>query len=263
MTRSAEATRQAFLEEGLALFTEAGVGRGLRTVPVAEVAKRLGRTTGAAYQIWERQEDYHHDLVTYILSTVDWTGPEILVNISNDAARGSLDDLLRESTQAYLDSSTAQRFSYLVNHFYALSIDDDGVRSALLAGAHRHRDRLLTLTNELLKLLARRMREPYTPIDLVTAGTALTEGFKLITMQNPDWNRRVQRVDRPPDAPSWTLYSVSFEAMFERFTEPISFTQPTSGPKPASGAEPASSEEPASGAEPNPETAANQSMGSV
>ncbi len=223
MTRSAEATRQAFLEEGLALFIEAGVGRGLRTVPVAEVAKRLGRTTGAAYQIWERQEDYHHDLVTHILSVADWSDPEILGNIAKDAAAGvGIDDLLRDGPQAYLDSWMTQRFSSLVNHFYALSIDDAGVHSALVAGAHRYRDQLLTVTNELLSLLNRRMKAPFSTIDLVTAGTALTEGFKRIMMQNPDWNRSVQRLDRSQDAPAWTLFSISFEALFERFTEPVS-----------------------------------------
>jgi AcrR family transcriptional regulator len=228
MTRSAEATRQAFLEEGRALFIEAGVGRGLRTVPVAEVAKRLGRTTGAAYQIWERQEDFHHDLVTYILAVAEWTEAETLrAMVLERATTAAPDDLIRTSSQAYLESWISQRSSYLAHHFYALSIDDDDVRTAIRNGASRNIDSLVSVTPDILAVFGRKIRRGYSTLDLVSACSALTEGFKLFLLQHPDANRLIQREDRAPDSERWTLFSVSFEALLDRLTEPLTRTSPT------------------------------------
>jgi AcrR family transcriptional regulator len=222
MTRSAEATRQAFLEAGMVLLIEAGVGRGLRTVPVAEVAKRLGRTTGAAYQIWDRQDDYHHDLVTYILTTAPWSGPNIIARFVEDSeTAGSIDDVLRDSTQRYLDFTISQRFDLMILHFYAVSIDDDEVKAALQRGHHRNLSLLKDMSEQLIAMLGLRLRDRFTVTDLVTACGALVEGFKLSSALDPSLNRLIQRSDRPTTEPPWSLFSIAFEALFRSFAEPI------------------------------------------
>ena len=57
--RDADETRRQLLQAGRELLIERGVDLGLRNIPVIDAAARAGRSSGAAYQIWHRQADFH------------------------------------------------------------------------------------------------------------------------------------------------------------------------------------------------------------
>ncbi len=223
MARSIESTRQAFLEEGQALLFEVGVGRGLRMVPVAEVARRLGRTTGAAYQIWERQDDYHHELVSHILKDAEWTDAELLLGMFAKQHDHStdIDEQLRIAPQNFLTASIQRPSSLIWLYFFAVSEHDPAVRDHLANAYLRFQSAFGKAGEQLLPQLKRRLLPPYTIDDLATSLIALTEGFRQRISAQPEANRTVQRADRPPGAPSWTLFAVSFEAVLDAYTEPL------------------------------------------
>jgi AcrR family transcriptional regulator len=60
--RTADETRTLILEAAIQLLLERGVTAGVQHVRLQEVLRTVGLTTGAAYRIWNDQDDFHRDL---------------------------------------------------------------------------------------------------------------------------------------------------------------------------------------------------------
>lgn len=60
--RTKEQTREHLLDTGGQLLTTRGPSLPVQHVRLVEALKAAGLTVGAAYRIWDRQEDYHRDL---------------------------------------------------------------------------------------------------------------------------------------------------------------------------------------------------------
>lgn len=221
--RSSENTRLAFLKEARELLLETGIGRGVRTVPVAEVARRLGRTTGAAYQIWERQDDFHHDLIAYLLVTADNTNSTMTVNlVASQLVNGAdLGETVRDGAAQFLLDAHCEPESFLWMYFFAVAQFDTEVSTAIRSTYQQLDESLVVACETVMPHIGRAIKHPFTTIDMVRSLMALTEGFRKRQMVDSDINRSIQRTDLPTEAPTWTLFSMSFEALINFFTEPI------------------------------------------
>jgi AcrR family transcriptional regulator len=232
--RSSENTRLAFLKEARELLLETGIGRGVRTVPVAEVARRLGRTTGAAYQIWERQEDFHHDLITYVLTTAANTRATLTVDLlASQLVNGAdVEAIVRDGAVQFLLEAPSEPETFLWMYFFAVAQFDDEVNEVIRSTYQKLDESLVIACETVMTHIGRAMKQPFAAIDLVRSLMALTEGFRKRQMVDSDFNRSIQRTDLRAEAPAWTLFSMSFEALLNFFTEPIIISPNPTRPDP-------------------------------
>ena len=81
---SAQTTRDELLRAALDALDESGFDTTVH-LRLTEVTKRAGRTTGAAYQLWPRQYQFHHDLAEAALARKIEVPPAELTASSTDA----------------------------------------------------------------------------------------------------------------------------------------------------------------------------------
>jgi hypothetical protein len=193
MTRTkAEAREQsasAMLEAGMQILREMPVGNILSQVKAAEVANRAGKTTGAFYNIWKRQADYHRDLIKYTLSHDRFT-----------ADAETVQDIVRYMEQPELDLAGLIRTAANTN-FEGLKDDPAMSLQMALWSKHQVDDYLCEEVRNLYKSLhetfqpfyseifnksGRRMRPPYTIHTITVVLIALVEGLHMREAVDPE-----------------------------------------------------------------------------
>lgn len=209
-------SRQLIVQEGLRILHEEGLSVGMARVRLRRAAADAYLTTGAAYNIWDGQADFHRDLA---VAAVLWSdrGPldETLAAV-REAVRDEVPwpEVVRLASRAHVHDPQQDR-GYLISlALRATAGDDEDVRAASRA---RHEDsvgQFAQFIDHLLDRYYRRMRAPFTTIDLVTALGALSEGFSVHTLSGLEHPRYTV------EGREWTLYAVSTLALCEHFTEP-------------------------------------------
>ena len=186
--RTAEDTRRLILEAAIQLLLERGATAGVQHIRLQEVLRSVGLTTGAAYRIWNDQDEFHRDLA------VEMVGLRFAPPVSSAATAiedvldsgGSLDDVARVAALDFVAYSSKfhlepeSRDSHAFITALALRTAAGSWPELRVASAQRHResiDAFVPFYAALLHSFGRRMREPLTIVDFTEAMAALGEGF--------------------------------------------------------------------------------------
>ncbi len=226
MRRTLDETRSLLLDTGVRQLHERGLFVAVTHIRLADVAKAADLTTGAAYRVWERQEDFHRDLAVAAIrhrhmESIHDTVQSIFRAVDGNAP---LSEVLRVGSVAhmYLNSPTDP---FLI----ALSLRTlSGAVPALAeASQQRHRESMVAfevLYEAMLVRYGRRIRAPFQMSALSHSLAALTEGFAMQTMTGID--HLMYELDDLGEGvgPEWSLLGVAVEALVERLTEPVPVT---------------------------------------
>jgi AcrR family transcriptional regulator len=230
--RTAEDTRRLILEAGIQMLLERGATAGVQHIRLQEVLRSVGLTTGAAYRIWDDQDEFHRDLA------VAMVGLRFAPPVAS--AAGAIEDVLSSGESldevarvAALDFVTyASKF-----HLEPESRDSHAFITALalrtaagawpelrVASAERHRESIAafaTFYAALLQRFGRRMREPLTIVDFTEAMAALGEGFAIRAAEGLD--HPTYDIPEGAELPSgeWTLFGIGIRGLVAAFTIPI------------------------------------------
>lgn len=218
---SPEATRNVLLDTGVMLLHDLGVRAGVTHVKLAEVARRAGYTTGAAYRCWPRQADFHRDLA---LAAIDWRDRSSVADTIN-SIRQLVDsgapvlEVLRVGAQANI-----HRFPDETDFFTTLALRASAMQDEemLMAGFRRVEEGLAAHTDlyeALLKVFHRRMRTPFTVAQMAKVVAAMAEGFAI----QDGTGARHPHLDRDDLGEGvgrdWTLFGTALQFLVEAFTE--------------------------------------------
>jgi AcrR family transcriptional regulator len=187
------------------------------------VAKAADLTTGAAYRVWERQEDFHRDLaaaaIGYRESETIHRTVQLIYRAVEDGA--PLSEVLRVGAHAHLHLNSPTDPFLIALSLRTLS---GAVPALAEASMQRHADSMAAfeqLYQVMLDRYGRRMRPPLQIGALSHALAALTEGFAMQTMtglEHPSYE--LDEVD-PGVGREWTLVGLAVEGIVERLTEPV------------------------------------------
>jgi hypothetical protein len=232
MARDIDETRQQFLAEGRRRLVELGIPVTLGNIRLSDVAKAIGRTTGAAYNIWPLQEQYHRELAISFAEDIFWASP-IFQSVAELVARGSaLDELLRDFANFYVTAMSQSREYFIASHLWSVALDEPKLMGALRSGFDNFHAIACEFYGNILVTYNRKVRSPYSIDDLVVATTALTDGFILRYRMDPDRvPMQMERLDLPNAKMGWSLFASTFENLFEAMTI---VTSPLNSPPPIS-----------------------------
>lgn len=232
--RDKEATRRLLLETGYEMILEQGLDAGWG-VRITDVTKRVGLTTGAAYQIWHGsrtneglggQDRYHHDLAVYafnraIADASNYSADRAWDQVDEGA---SLDLILQRLGQDVADARQAHaRFAV----FLALvaSAGSDPELGSIARGAYQGAtDHLVGVYRKVFEHCGLEVVEPYTMEQLITSVLALIDGLRMRALVDPEIT--TSPVGPPPDAAddadgTWYLVSSGVQALIGAMTRPV------------------------------------------
>ena len=206
------------LQAGRELLIERGVDLGLRNIPVIDAAARAGRSSGAAYQIWHRQADFHRELALSAVQDETWGDSNVVVEAAGELLINGapMRQALSAAADAYLEHLVGSRSFFVFVHFWAVALDDPEVRDAIKAGYERFHADFVLLYQALLDHYTLEIRPPFTIDDLAVAFSALAEGFAL--RRGTDRERTDRRL--VIDEQEWGLFGATLDAVVAHFVRP-------------------------------------------
>lgn len=211
-------TKQRLLQVGRELLFERGIAVGLRNLPITDVVSRAGRTTGAAYQIWPRQELFHRDLALAVVSDEDWADSSVILDrIAPMLERGAgLKETIEAGADAYMEMLVGSRSFYVLLHFQAAALDDEELRAAVRQGYERLHQEFRDFYQAMMDIFGFELRPGHDLDDFTVAATAITEGFALRIMADPDrgW------VAADPPAQRRSLYAHVILDLIDLYLQP-------------------------------------------
>ena len=169
------------LEAGADILLERGLPRGLN-IKIADACRRIGRTSGSAYQVWPSQADYQRDLAIHVARSVDYAGADTLAAAVNRALALHDDelDMVREIGTSYFQNLVTNEFFYLSLAFWTETLDgDDDIALAIRAGYNDIQTQFESFFGGFLDTFGRTLRAPWTIRAMTMASTGLTEGLAL------------------------------------------------------------------------------------
>lgn len=230
--RTAEDTRRLILEAAIQLLLERGATAGVQHIRLQEVLRSVGLTTGAAYRIWDDQDDFHRDLA------VEMVGLRFAPPVTSAASAiegvldsgGTLDDVARVAALDFVTYSSKfhlepeSRDSHAFITALALRTAAGAWPELREASAERHRESIAafaTFYATLLHRYGRRIREPLTIEDFTEAMAALGEGFAIRAAQGLD--HPTYDIPEGAELPSgeWTLFGIGIQGIVAAFTVPV------------------------------------------
>jgi AcrR family transcriptional regulator len=222
--RTADETRHLLIDTGIAMLHERGVTAGVAHIRLQDVLKRAGLTTGAAYRLWDHQEDFHRDLAAAATRSRDDVPITRTIAAIRDLVdrRAPLREVIRVAAATHVDGLGAGGDGAFLT---TLALRATAGHQPELQAASRARhnesiDSFAQLYDTLMKVYGRRLRPPFTLRQFTVAMAALGEGFALHAIEGEE--HPVVEVSGPGGGPpeAWTLFGVSVEALVELFTEP-------------------------------------------
>jgi AcrR family transcriptional regulator len=244
--RSGEDTRRLLIATGIAMLHERGATVGVSHIRLQEVVKRAGLTTGAAYRLWDNQEDFHRELAVAAVRRreEDPVGRTTRAIADLVEAGASMSEVVRVAAAAHIDGLDEE------DEGHPSASDTFLTTLALRAGA-RHGDELqeasrdrhagsiesfVDLYTVLMKTYGMRMRPPFTVRHFAVAVAALGEGFALHAIEGEDHPVvcMPDAGDRTGTPPEWTLFGVAVSALVEAMMAPDRPGEPAAAWQPVS-----------------------------
>lgn len=238
MRRDKEGTRQLLLQTGYEMILEQGpdVGWGIR---ITDVTKRVGLTTGAAYQIWSGsrtvdglggQDRYHRDLAHYSFERIiaDTSKYKAAKAWDRVAAGESLDRIFQRLGEDNANAkAAASQFACFVALLASASADPDLGEVGRQAYANVT-SRLAEMYTKIFEHAGLEMAPPYTIEQLITSVLALIDGLRMRSLVDPSLS--TEPVEGPDDAAAdagedadgtWYLLATSVRALVNGMTRPV------------------------------------------
>ena len=211
-------TRKRLLDAGRALLFERGIAVGLRNVPITDVVARAGRSPGAAYQLWPRQELFHRELALAVVREEEWAEPTVILDRIALLLASGADwlEVCEIGACAYFDILVGSRQFYVLLHFQAAALDDEELRASVRDGYERLHQNFKQFYGEMMDHFGMEILPGRDLDDFAVAVTALTEGCALRAMVDPD--RAQGTANRTPQGRS--LYGQLMIDLVERFIGP-------------------------------------------
>jgi len=190
----------------------------LANVKVADVADRAGVTKGAVYHVWPSQESYRKDLLGRLLEHNRQSGVRQMSELLQDVDRiqGDPRSILLQHADFVFDTlkddpAFFARFSFFI---YAANPE---VNELLASGDDGIIEDFGPSIELYLRLIGRRIREPFSVALLLTSISALFMGLCLRYRTSPDMVEPT-----PPDGDRLcSMYAFGLEALVMHFSEPI------------------------------------------
>lgn len=223
MRRTLDETRSLLLDTAVRQLHERGLFVAVTHIRLAEVAKAADLTTGAAYRVWERQEDFHLDLAVEAvrrrhIESIHGTVQSIFRAVD---ANAPLAEVLRAGSVAHMYLNSPNDPFLIALSLRTLS---GAVPELAEASQVRHRESMAAFEALYAALLVRyglQIRSPFEISALSHALAALTEGFAMQTMTGID-HLMYELDDRGAGVGTeWSLLGVAVEALVDRLTEPV------------------------------------------
>ncbi|HVW31151.1 MAG TPA: hypothetical protein VHL53_01315, partial [Acidimicrobiia bacterium] len=220
MRRTLDETRTLLLDTALRLLYEKGLFVAVTHIRLADVAREADLTTGAAYRIWERQEDFHRDLAVAAvrhreIDSIQATFDRVHQAIAEGAP---LAEVLRLGALAGLYPN-GPTDPFLIT--LALRAASGNVPELAEASRLRHAESMAAfeaLYQALLHRYGRTMRPPFGLEALSHSLAALSEGFAMQTMSGVAHPTYELDPTDPRIGREWTLLGVAVEALVDRLT---------------------------------------------
>lgn len=224
--RTGGQTRSLLLDVGVALLLERGVSAGVAHVRLQDVLRRAGLTTGAAYRLWQDQDDFHRDLACELARRRFLSPTEVARAAVTDGEPLPLQEVVRRGAASHVESlagraggeSAGDRGLFLaVLALRASTADQPHWSEFRQACRDRHGESIeefITFYGELMAAHGRRLRSPLNIEQFAQAMAALGEGFALHQMEG---------IDHEPihlaKGEEWTLFGICVSALVDRFFE--------------------------------------------
>lgn len=224
---TAEDRRKDYLDIGAEIVTQfsaddsaAATVDALANVKVADVADRAGVTKGAVYHVWPSQEAYRKDLLARLLEHNRQSGVREMSDLLRDVELVDGDPrtiLLRHADYVFDalkdDPAFFARFSFFI---YAANPE---VSELLARGDDGIIEDFGPYVELYLRLIGRRMREPFKVALLLTSINALFMGLCLRFRTSPELVEPT--VPDPDDDRLHSMYAFGLEALLLHFSEPV------------------------------------------
>ncbi|KLR61778.1 transcriptional regulator, TetR family [Actinobacteria bacterium IMCC26207] len=219
---SLDERRESYLDIGCRLLEESyhsavpNAGLALSQVKLADVADRCGVTKGALYHLWDSQEQYWDDLLSYLVQSHTLFGvTELRAAFTEIFQEDGPPPTVRKFANAIFDSlSTSQSFVHSVSLYSYLA--DQEVHDSFVNEFEGSIALETPILEAVISETNRKLVEPHTMVELVVAMSALLQGLCL--------QRRLGE-ERTADLATQgegrlTLFAAGVEALILSYTEP-------------------------------------------
>jgi len=221
---TAEDRRRDYLDIGAEIVTKfsaedsaAATVDALANVKVADVADRAGVTKGAVYHVWPSQEAYRKDLLARLLEHNRQSGVREMSDLLADTEliEGDPRTILQRHADYVFDTlkddpAFFARFSFFI---YAANPE---VSELLARGDDGIVEDFGPYIELYLRLIGRRVREPFSVSLLLTSVNALFMGLCLRYRTSPELVEPTEG-----ELPEHSMYAFGLEALVMHFSEKI------------------------------------------
>ncbi len=177
--RPREETRAIVLEEAHRVVREEGLPEGI-AYRLNDSLSALGLTTGAAYNIWDSQDDFRVDLSVRVAETVDW--------VSLDAVRERLDQLptdldceeyCHQLGQLYFQHFSQRPEFFLGLYFGSVDAPSEELAAALRQGQVAIGDAVRGMVDRVFERYGAKFHDPADLSTVIDAVVAALQGLAL------------------------------------------------------------------------------------
>lgn len=185
MTRSRQKTRERILRAARDQVLTEGLPEAI-DIRLADVLKSLGLTPGAAYQVWDSQDEFRLDVALSLVRDFEWaTAPEIapddIDTKAQDFARAASDFASR-----YFEHFVSRPDFFVAMHFWSVADPTPELVESVRAGYRIVHESFVDLYQAFLDAYHRELTSPYELDELATMITAQVEGLALRQRFEPD-----------------------------------------------------------------------------
>jgi hypothetical protein len=198
------------------MLLERGIPVTLGNISLVEVAERLQRTTGAAYNIWPSQVDFHRELAEVVCSETEWGSVSINAEIVAQALdeKVSWREVTRRHANAYLSRLSVRREFFTFVHFVAVALDEPTIAKSLSKGFDSFQEENERNLEQFLGWFSLELEPPFTTSILATSIASLAEGFLMRSRMNPSiMDATIERPDLGDAASGWSPFSIACERL--------------------------------------------------
>lgn len=172
-------TRARLLETGRDMIRETGLPETL-DIRIADVCARATMTTGAAYNIWQNQDDYRRDLAVFLASDFGWADTNTIFEATSTLGPTStMDDWVTAVCEAYFPVFTQNRDFYLILHYWGVDNPSPRLTTAIRDGYNTIHTNFLNLYTATIARYGLTVTPPHTLDDITTLITANLEGLAI------------------------------------------------------------------------------------
>jgi AcrR family transcriptional regulator len=185
---ASQQTRHELLEAGLRLLTSQPASTAFGHLTANKIATEAGRTSGAFFHQWPTLEAYIQDFIGYVLR------PELAVNLQTTVARlaesmaegNTFNQALTSAGRSVPEQTANDPQTVIELLMWNRSLHDDDFRTTVAPHYKTLDAGAGTTFVDLMTLLGREPRHPFTAKSMAAVCTAIAQGLSLRASLTPD-----------------------------------------------------------------------------